>query len=261
MITFSIVTITYNAEAVMGKTLDSVLAQTYPDVEHIIIDGASTDQTVQVAQDYMHRSYAASNGHEIRIVSEPDNGLYDAMNKGLRQVSGDYVLFLNAGDFFPNADVLKVIAHNAALLNDDKSALPAVLYGNTDIVDNEGRFLSHRRLQPPENLTWRSFKNGMLVCHQAFYARVDIAKGIFYNCRYRYSADVDWCIRVMKEAEKRNLSLLNLRMIVVNYTKEGQTTIHHRDSLKERFDVMCGHYGKLTTVSMHIWFVLRQFFK
>ena len=120
MITFSIVTITYNAEAVMGKTLDSVLAQTYPHVEHIIIDGASTDQTVQVAQDYMHRSYAASNGHEIRIVSEPDNGLYDAMNKGLRQVSGDYVLFLNAGDFFPNADVLKVIANNAALLNDDK---------------------------------------------------------------------------------------------------------------------------------------------
>ena len=261
MITFSIVTITYNAETVLGKTVDSVLCQSYPHIEHIIIDGASTDGTVHVAQDYMHRSYAAANGHEVRIVSEPDNGLYDAMNKGLKQVSGDYVLFLNAGDFFPNSGVLKAIANNAHLQCVDNSSLPAVLYGNTDIVDNEGRFLCHRRLQPPEMLTWRSFKYGMLVCHQAFYARVDIVKDILYNCRYRYSADVDWCIRVMKEAEKRNLSLLNLRMTVVNYTKEGQTTIHHRDSLKERYDVMCCHYGKLATISMHIWFVVRQIFK
>ena len=261
MITFSIVTITYNAENVLGKTVDSVFFQTYPHVEHVIIDGASTDGTVQIAQDYMHRSYTAANGHKIRIVSEPDNGLYDAMNKGLKQVSGDYVLFLNAGDFFPNADILNAIAHNAHLQSSDNSCFPAVLYGNTDIVDNEGRFLCHRRLQPPEKLTWRSFKNGMLVCHQAFYARVDIAKEILYNCNYRYSADVDWCIRVMKEAEKRKLSLLNVKMTVVNYTKEGQTTIHHRDSLKERYYVMCEHYGKLSTIFMHIWFVVRQFFK
>ena len=168
---------------------------------------------------------------------------------------------MNAGDFFPNADVLNNIAHNAHLQYSDKSYLPAVLYGNTDIVDNEGRFLCHRRLQPPEKLTWRSFKNGMLVCHQAFYARVDIAKEILYNCNYRYSADVDWCIRVMKEAGRRKLSLLNVKMTVVNYTKEGQTTIHHRDSLKERYYVMCEHYGKLSTIFMHIWFVVRQFFK
>ena len=101
----------------------------------------------------------------------------------------------------------------------------------------------------------------MLVCHQAFYARVDIAKEILYNCNYRYSADVDWCIRVMKEAGRRKLSLLNVKMTVVNYTKEGQTTIHHRDSLKERYYVMCEHYGKLSTIFMHIWFVVRQFFK
>ena len=131
MITFSIVTITYNAETVLGKTVDSVLCQSYPHIEHIIIDGASTDGTVQVAQDYMHRSYAAANGHEVRIVSEPDNGLYDAMNKGLKQVSGDYVLFLNAGDFFPNSGVLKAIANNAHLQCVDNSSLPAVLYGNT----------------------------------------------------------------------------------------------------------------------------------
>lgn len=261
MITFSIVTITYNADNVLGKTVDSVFSQTYPHVEHVIIDGASTDDTLQVAQDYMQRSYAASNGHEIRIVSEPDNGLYDAMNKGLRQVSGDYVLFLNAGDFFPDSEVLSNIARNVGLEGVSREKLPAVLYGNTDIVDNDGRFLRHRRLQPPANLSWRSFRHGMLVCHQAFYARLDIAKTVPYDCRYRFSADVDWCIRIMKEAEIRHLPLLNLYLVVANYTEEGQSTIHHRESLNERYQVMCHHYGMIPTIFMHLWFALRNIIK
>lgn len=261
MITFSIVTITYNADNVLGKTVDSVFSQTYPHVEHVIIDGASTDDTLQVAQDYMQRSYAASNGHEIRIVSEPDNGLYDAMNKGLRQVSGDYVLFLNAGDFFPDSEVLSNIARNVGLEGVSREKLPAVLYGNTDIVDNDGRFLRHRRLLPPANLSWRSFRHGMLVCHQAFYARLDIAKTVPYDCRYRFSADVDWCIRIMKEAEIRHLPLLNLHLVVANYTEEGQSTIHHRESLNERYQVMCHHYGMIPTIFMHLWFALRNIIK
>ena len=261
MITFSIVTITYNADNVLGKTVDSVFSQTYPHVEHVIIDGASTDDTLQVAQDYMQRSYAASNGHEIRIVSEPDNGLYDAMNKGLRQVSGDYVLFLNAGDFFPDSEVLSNIARNVGLEGVSREKLPVVLYGNTDIVDNDGRVLRHRRLQPPANLSWRSFRHGMLVCHQAFYARLDIAKTVPYDCRYRFSADVDWCIRIMKEAEIRHLPLLNLHLVVANYTEEGQSTIHHRESLNERYQVMCHHYGMIPTIFMHLWFALRNIIK
>lgn len=261
MITFSIVTITYNADNVLGKTVDSVFSQTYPHVEHVIIDGASTDDTLRVAQDYMQRSYAASNGHEIRIVSEPDNGLYDAMNKGLRQVSGDYVLFLNAGDFFPDSEVLSNIARNVGLEGVSREKLPVVLYGNTDIVDNDGRFLRHRRLQPPANLSWRSFRHGMLVCHQAFYARLDIAKTVPYDCRYRFSADVDWCIRIMKEAEIRHLPLLNLHLVVANYTEEGQSTIHHRESLNERYQIMCHHYGKIPTIFMHLWFAVRQIIK
>ena len=261
MITFSIVTITYNADNVLGKTVDSVFSQTYPHVEHVIIDGASTDDTLQVAQDYMQRLYAASNGHEIRIVSEPDNGLYDAMNKGLRQVSGDYVLFLNAGDFFPDSEVLSNIARNVGLEGVSREKLPVVLYGNTDIVDNDGRFLRHRRLQPPANLSWRSFRHGMLVCHQAFYARLDIAKTVPYDCRYRFSADVDWCIRIMKEAEIRHLPLLNLHLVVANYTEEGQSTIHHRESLNERYQIMCHHYGRIPTIFMHLWFAVRQIIK
>jgi len=97
MITFSVVTITYNAASVLQPTLDSVLMQDYPHVEHIIIDGASTDDTLEIAKAYQQLSDEAENEHVVRIQSEPDEGLYDAMNKGLQQATGDYIVFMNAG--------------------------------------------------------------------------------------------------------------------------------------------------------------------
>ena len=139
--------------------------------------------------------------------------------------------------------------------------MPAVLYGDTDIVDGEGRFLRHRRLSPPERLHWRSFRQGMLVCHQAFYARTDFAVANPYDLRYRYSADVDWCIRIMRQADDEQVPLLNLHMVVANYTEEGQTTLHHRESLRERYKVMQHHYGRVQTFLLHVWFVLRAIFK
>ena len=251
--TITYVTITYNAAQVLQRTLDSVLQQDYPDIVHLIIDGASTDGTIQLIDDYVQRSNAADNGHRIQVTSEPDHGIYDAMNKGLRSLDGDYVCFLNAGDFLPAPDTVSKIVASVS-----QGDLPAVLYGDTDIVDGEGRFLHHRRLTPPENLTWKSFRQGMLVCHQAFYARTDFAIATPYDQRYRYSADVDWCIRIMKAAAKESVPLHNLHMIVANYTQEGQTTLHHRESLIERFKVMGRHYGWLTTIMMHLWFVIRS---
>lgn len=261
MITFSIVTITFNAEQVLSNTLDSVLHQTYKHVEHLIIDGASTDSTVSLATAYKEKNDEEDNGHVVCIQSEPDKGLYDAMNKGLQKATGDYVLFLNAGDSFPNSYTLEQVIRNGELDNTPSDRWPAVLYGNTDIVDGSGKFLAHRHLQPPAHLSWRSFMRGMLVCHQAFYARLDIARNIPYNLKYRYSADVDWCIRVMLEGEKRKLPMKNLQTVVVNYLQEGQTTQHHTDSLKERYVVMQHHYGSFLTLMMHGWFVVRAVFR
>ena len=261
MIRFTIVTITWNAEKVLQRTLDSVLRQTYEDVEHLIIDGASKDATVMMAEQYKEKSDASGKGHKVIIRSEPDQGIYDAMNKGLTQASGDYIVFMNAGDFFPADDTLEQIVHHCHLCEKGSDEWPGVLYGNTDIVDGEGRYLHPRRLQPPVQLTWRSFRQGMLVCHQAFYARIDIAKNVQYDTRYRYSADVDWCIRVMKETERLGLELCNTGMVVANYTEEGTTTQHHRASLKERFWVMSRHYGLLSTILMHAWFMVRNYVK
>lgn len=257
MAKFSIITITYNAGKTLGRTLESVLEQTYDDLEHIVVDGGSTDNTVEKVQDYRRRSEEVANGHYVHITSEADDGIYDAMNKGIRLASGDYIVFLNAGDWLPESDIIERIAERAQLKEKLKEEWPAVIYGDTDIVDGEGRFIRHRRLSPPLELTWKSFRHGMTVCHQAFYVRMDMAKYIYFDLKYKYSADVDWCIRVLKEAERERLPIVNTEMVVANYLSEGQTTLHHNESLRERFAVMSNHYGLATTVVMHMWFVLR----
>ena len=248
----SIITVTYNAASVLQRTLDSVKGQSYQQIEHLIIDGASKDDTISMVE-----AYKAQCPYEVVVLSEPDKGLYDAMNKGLRLATGDYLVFLNAGDTLHANDTLETIVSSLQTVNKQ----PGVIYGDTAITDGEGKFLYLRRLRPPKQLSWKSFRQGMLVCHQAFYALTAIAKDIPYDLRFRYSADVDWCIKVMKEAERRDLPLVNTHAVVANYLEEGQTTIHHRASLKERFDVMRCHYGLISTVFMHLWFAIRQVFK
>ena len=256
----SIVTITFNAARTLQRTLDSVACQTYADIEHLIIDGASKDDTLAIALQYQEQSR-----HQVVIQSEPDHGLYDAMNKGLQKATGDYLVFLNAGDTLYAPDTIETVARCAQrpplLLERAGGEAPAVIYGDTAITDSEGNFLHLRTHRPPERLSWKSFKQGMLVCHQAFYVRTEIARECPYDLQYRHSADVDWCIRIMKEAEKRQMPLVNTHAILANFEEGGDTTQHHRDSLKERFRVMAHHYGLLQTIILHGWFVIRQLFR
>ena len=233
---FSIITITYNAAATLPATLRSVQEQSCKDYEYIVVDGASQDNTLSLVEPC---------GLPVRLLSEPDQGLYDAMNKGMRMATGEYLIFLNAGDAFHAPDTLQCIAH---AIGDSR---PGVVYGETAIVDSERNFVMMRRLKAPEKLTWRSFKSGMLVCHQAFIARRDLA--VEYDLQYRYSADVDWCIRCMRRTDE----LLNTHLTLIDYLNEGETTRHHKASLKERFRVMCHHYGTLPTLLRHIGFALR----
>ena len=238
MISFSIITCTFNAQDVLQRTLDSVAQQTYKNIEHLIIDGVSRDETLSMAHAYEAKINSSSEPYSIKIVSERDKGLYDAMNKAIQLASNDYIVFMNAGDTFKDIDTLKTIASSVK----EGELLPGVLYGDTDIVDMEGKFLRKRHLQTPQTLTSKSFKRGMLVCHQAFYALTSIAKNTPYDLQYRFSADVDWCIRIMKKSEEEHRALRNVNAIVANFLDGGLTTANHRASLKERFRVMCHHY-------------------
>ena len=238
----SIITVTYNAGAVLEDTIQSVITQTYRNVEYIIVDGGSKDHTLDIINRYRE--------HIHTLVSEPDKGLYDAMNKGIRLATGDYLCFLNAGDELHEDDTLQLMVHSIT-----GTELPDVLYGETAIVDEEGHFLRMRRLSAPENLNWKSFKDGMLVCHQAFFPRRELAEP--YDLRYRFSADFDWCIRIMKKSH----TLHNTHLTLIDYLNEGVTTRNHRASLHERFRIMCRHYGYLSTLARHAWFALRLLLK
>jgi len=228
---------------VLEETILSVVSQTYHNIEYIIVDGASKDRTLSIVNKYRDKIQA--------VVSEPDKGLYDAMNKGLKMAKGEYVCFLNAGDTFHEDDTLQLIVHQLNKSN----VLPDVIYGETALVDAQRHFVRMRRLQTPDTLNWKSFRQGMLVCHQAFIAKRALAET--YDLNYRFSADFDWCIRVMKKA-----SLLhNTRLTLIDYLDEGMTTKNRKASLKERFRIMAKHYGYISTVLHHIWFVLRLLLK
>ncbi|WP_321334270.1 glycosyltransferase family 2 protein [uncultured Bacteroides sp.] len=236
---FSVITVTYNAGKVLEDTMQSVISQTYHHIEYIVIDGGSKDNTLSVIEKYRSTIHS--------FVSEPDKGIYDAMNKGMALATGDYLCFLNAGDSFHEDDTLQQVVHSIGLYTE----LPDVLYGETALVDSQRHFVRMRRLAAPETLSWKSFKQGMLVCHQAFIAKRTLAEP--YHISYRFSADFDWCIRIMKKARV----LDNTRLVLIDYLDEGTTTQNRKASLKERFRIMAKHYGLISTVAHHAWFVLR----
>ena len=254
---FTIATVTYNAEATLERTLKSVASQDYARIEHLIIDGCSKDHTLSLVQRYVEKNQAR---HNIRLICEPDNGLYDAMNKALLAATGDYIVFLNAGDCLHSTDTITALAEQSQWTKGGHRH-PAILYGDTHIVDNDGNFLRRRRLTPPENLTQKSFLNGMLVCHQSFYVRTDIAKQEPYDLDYRYSADFDWCIRIIRRANRRRIRIVNTHLVLTDYLNEGMTTRNHQASLKERFRIMTHYYGWWATVIRHFWFIIRAIIK
>lgn len=235
----SVITITYNASATLPLTMESVAEQTIKDFEHIIVDGASTDDTLSVAR--------RMGSERLRILSESDDGLYDAMNKGLKMAHGRYLIFLNAGDRFHSADTLKAYADAI------EERAPDIIYGDTDIVDIEGNRIGPRHLSAPDILTFDSFSKGMLICHQAFMVRKDIAP--LYDTDYRFSADYDWCIRCIEAS--RAGDRINLHRVTIDYLSDGLTDNNKKASLIERFRIMAAHYGSMKAIASHLSFIPR----
>jgi len=234
----SLVTITYNASLTLERTILSVEKQDYPNIEYIIVDGSSTDSTMQIVSEHSSRV--------DKCVSEPDNGLYYAMNKGLHMATGDYIWFLNAGDELPDCDtVSKMFASGN---NAD------VYYGDTVMTDIQGNVIGQRRLSPPENLSWKSFKNGMLVSHQSFVPRLSLCND--YDTQYRFSADFDWCVSILRKSKV----VVNTHLILSRFLDGGITKQNIVPGLKERFRIMTHHYGLVSTIVHHIPIAFKFFY-
>ena len=235
----SIITITYNAEQFLERTIQSILAQTDQNFEYIIIDGKSKDGTLQIAEKHKNRVN--------QLVSESDKGLYDAMNKGLKLAKGDFVWFMNAGDEINDKDAVSRIAQTVTPQTD-------VLYGDTYFVNNEGEIQGLRsEITPhrlPKELKWQDMKLGMLVCHQAFIARKTIAPLYMEN---NLSADVDWEIECLKRA--RGVKYLDF--VVAKYLTGGISNKQLKRSLLDRYEALKKHFGFMGAVNAHVQILLR----
>ncbi len=233
----SIITIVYNGENTLEKTIKSVINQHYDNIEYIIIDGASKDQTINIIhkyEDFIHK-----------YISEPDAGIYNAMNKGIDLSTGEYLWFMNSGDEIAHADTLKKVMTS--------SPDGDIYYGDTMMIDDQGNHIGTRRLQPPENLNWKSFKKGMLVSHQSFIVRKKLVDA--YDEQYRFSADFKWCLTALKRAKK----IVNTHLLLSLFLDGGVTKQNIVPGLKERFKIMCQSYGVIPTLYEHV-FIAAKFF-
>ena len=182
----SIITATYNSGKTLRNTLDSVLRQTYSDYEHIIIDGASSDDTLAIV-----REYEARYKGRLSYISEPDKGLYDAMNKGLALAAGNVVGILNSDDFYTSDDILERVA---AAMSD--TTIDAV-YGDIHFVHDEDvtkctRYYSSKRFR-----RWQ-MRLGFMPAHPSFYCRRSVyLRYGFFDASYRIAADFESLLRFL----------------------------------------------------------------
>jgi glycosyltransferase involved in cell wall biosynthesis len=234
MPTVSIITITYNAERFLERTIESVIRQTATDYEYIIVDGGSTDGTLAIIRRY--------DSYVTRWISEPDSGLYDAMNKGLHLATGDYVWFMNAGDELYDEETL------SSLLDEITQSKADVYYSDALFVQEDSSPVGLRSMITPHtlptHLTWTDMALGMKVCHQAFVAKRSLAPD--YDI-HNLSADLDWEIRCLKKARLIQF----MPFVLCKYLVGGLSVQQHRRSLTDRFKVLVTHFGWLPTIINH----------
>lgn len=239
----SIITVTYNAGKLLEETIFSIQNQTYKNIEHIIIDAFSKDDTLEYIKKY-----------EDNIAywkSEKDKGIYDGMNKGLEAATGDYVWFLNAGDIIECNDTLEKVIK--------VSGYADILYGETNLINEQGEVLGTRTQlttrKLPDKLKVSSFKNGMIVNHQAIIVKRSIAEK--YNLKYKIVGDYDWAIRCVKNAK----TVANTHLILSRFLQGGISTQKNRFALRERFKASVSHFGLPATIYHHLLIVWRNIIK
>lgn len=230
MYKLSVITIVYNDVKNIRRTMLSVLNQSFESIEYILIDGKSTDGTWNIIQEYKDKlAYA---------ISEPDKGIYDAMNKGLAAATGEFVLFMNSGDEIFDTETVKEVFKT--------SDSGDIYYGETEMYNDNWESLGRRRHKIPEKFTWRSFKLGMSISHQAIYIKRSITTP--YNLQYKYSSDIDWILK----AAKKSSNNVNTHRYVAKYLVGGMSKQKHLESLRERFEIFNNHYGRVPNFFNHL---------
>lgn len=199
----TIVTICYNCKDELEETLKSVVSQTYPNKEYIIIDGRSTDGTRELLASY--EKYFA------KYISEPDHGIYDAMNKGLRLASGEWIIFMNAGDSFHSPTTLQ---EAAAFLSNDLY----MVYGDTLYIRSNGR-----QVEKAQNEEY--IRRNMPTSHQSFIVKTEKAREIGFNEKYKFAADYNMIYNIFMKYGIEHVK--HIPLTISNYEAIEGLTMHH----------------------------------
>ncbi len=229
-IKFTVITVTYNAENTIEGTINSVINQTYKNLEYIIIDGKSNDNSTTIIQKYSNK---------IKYwESIPDNGIYDAMNKGILKSEGDFICFMNAGDVFANKDVLTNISKIENIKN------LKLLYGDT-IVKERSKVYCAKDI--------KKIKFGTIACHQSMVFNNDLFSIKLFNSNLRFAADYDFFY----------YTLINypIKVLYLNYpisivTTDGFSAINSIDTYKE-FRQVAQKYNK--SIIIKYYFIIKIF--
>lgn len=200
----SIITCSYNSEKTIRQTIQSVNSQTHPQIEHIFIDGNSTDETINL----IHKESKIKR----YVLSEKDDGIYNAMNKGIKFASGDIITILNSDDFLSNANIITEVVNR---FKNDKSI--ELLYGNIDIVDDSMKTI---RKWKSSFFKKGSFKKGWHPPHPGMFLKSDIYKAFHFNEDFKVAADFELMLRLF---EVENIKTYYLNKCVVKMRTGGES--------------------------------------
>lgn len=210
----SIITISYNNEQDIRTTIESVVNQTYKDFEYIIVDGASKDKTLEIVNEY---KYGIS-----KIISERDNGIYDAINKGIQAATGEIIGLIHAGDSLYSAMVIEKIANEFS-----KNSELQAIYGHSLIVNSKNEIL---RINRSPKFKKQLFKWGWMPSHQSFYAKKDVfLRYGLYNLRYKIASDYEFLLRVLYF---NNLEVRLIDEYIVKFRTGGTSTKNFKNIVK-----------------------------
>lgn len=218
----SIITVIYNAQDSLKETIESVISQECNGLEHIIIDGGSTDGTLEIIKKY--EKYITF------WISEPDDGIYDAMNKGLRYARGEWINFLNAGDQYYDNNIIMNIS------NEIRKVDAVLIYGDTILLDENG--IPVRKLIAGR-MNKTSLRKSMVACHQAIFMKKEYA--VKYNTDLKYNADYEWVLKSIYS--RKNANIVHIKMPVVKYKLGGYSDSDFKENYKEYKGIVKKYFG------------------
>ena len=218
MIKVTVATVCYNCADTIEKTVKSVLDQTYSDIEFLIIDGASNDGTIDIIKRY-------EDDKRVIVISEPDDGLYDAMNKAVLLANGEYIIYMNSGDVFADNNVISDIAVSL-------DGISELVYGNVIRIKPHGRILEKygNRFTPLFLLL-----QGRMMCHQSIFTRCDIMKEYKFNTEYSITADYDFLMRMVRD--KRKLKYVDVDVSIVDNIDGISSDVLNMEEMRRQDDM------------------------